>query len=26
VRFTKPGVHRYVCTLHIGMKGAVTVR
>jgi plastocyanin len=26
VRFTKPGVYRYECTLHIGMKGAITVR
>ena len=26
VRFTRPGVYRYVCTLHIGMKGAITVR
>lgn len=26
VRFTKPGVYRYECTLHIGMKGVVTVR
>lgn len=26
VRFTKPGVYRYECTLHIGMKGSITVR
>ncbi len=26
VRFTKPGVYRYECTLHVGMKGAITVR
>lgn len=26
VRFTRSGVYRYVCSLHIGMKGAITVR
>ncbi len=26
VRFTKPGVYRYECTLHVGMKGSITVR
>ncbi len=26
VRFTKAGVYRYVCTLHIGMKGSITVK
>jgi plastocyanin len=26
VRFTKPGTYRYVCTLHPGMDGAITVR
>ncbi len=26
VRFTKPGVYRYICSLHIGMKGSITVK
>ena len=26
VRFTRSGLYRYECTLHIGMKGAITVR
>ncbi len=26
VRLTKPGVYRYQCTLHLGMKGSITVR
>lgn len=26
VRFTRRGIYRYVCSLHIGMKGVITVR
>ncbi len=26
VRLTKAGVYRYMCTLHPGMKGSITVR
>ena len=26
VRFTKAGVYRYRCTIHLGMKGSVTVK
>ncbi len=26
VRFARAGVYRYVCTLHLGMKGTITVK
>lgn len=26
VRFTKAGIYRYVCTIHLNMKGAVVVK
>lgn len=26
VRFAKPGLYKYQCTLHLGMKGTIRVR